>query len=226
VDAAIARLGAYQWLAFTSSNGVESFLGRLLSTGRDLRALGGIKLAAIGPATAEALAGYHLTADVVPGSFNSEGLVEALREQVRGQRVLLARADRGIELLREELGRVADVEQVAVYSQRDAAIDPGQEERHPGVAALNAGRVDYVTLTSSNIARGLLAALTEAGRRAVEAGRVRLVTISPRTSAAVRESGLPVAAEARRYTTEGVVEALLGLAQVAEGVEGQVADHA
>ncbi len=209
VDDALARLGDYQWLVFTSGNGVRSFLGRLLGTGRDLRALGGLKLAAIGPATAEELAGWHLRADVVPALFNSEGLVEALRDRVRGQRVLLARADRGVELLRDELGKVADVEQVAVYSQRDARLAPGG----PVLEELRRGEIDLVTLTSSNVARVLLEALDEAGRDKVRAGRVRLVTISPRTSEAVRALGLPVAGEARVYTTQGVIEALCALAE-------------
>src|SRR5262245_46367071 len=143
VDAALARLGDYHWLAFTSANGVKAFLDRLLARGRDLRALGGLKLAAIGPATAEALKAYHLSADVVPAEFNSEGLVAALRPRVAGQRVLLARADRGLELLREELGKIAAVEQIAVYSQRDAELPAGDV-----LARLNAGEIEYVTLTS------------------------------------------------------------------------------
>jgi uroporphyrinogen III methyltransferase/synthase len=204
VDAALGRLASYQWLVFTSANGVRFFLGRLLSSGRDLRALGGLKLAAIGPATAEGLSDWHLKADVVPEQFNSEGLVEALRELVRGQRVLLARANRGIELLRDELGRVAEVEQVAVYSQRDVVLEPGC----PVLERLRSGEFDFVTLTSSNTATVLLGALDEQARKQVLAGRVKLVTISPRTSDAVRALGLPVAAEAREYTTAGVIEAL------------------
>lgn len=206
VDDAIARLGEFSWLVFTSANGVTSFLDRLPATGRDLRALGGVKLAAIGPATAEALAAYHLRADVVPEEFNSEGLVESLRERVRGGRVLLARADRGLELLRDELGKVAVVEQVAVYSQRDATMDADVVRR------LEEGEIEYVTLTSTNVAKGLIAALGERGRSLVREGSTKLVTISPRTSAAVREAHLPVAAEAREYTTAGVLEALIGLA--------------
>jgi uroporphyrinogen III methyltransferase/synthase len=216
VDAALARLGSYQWLVFTSSNGVRAMLTRLLATGRDLRALGSVKLAAIGPATAEQLRTWHLTADVVPGEFNSEGLVEVLRERVRGQRVLLARADRGIELLRDELARVADVEQVAVYSQVDARL----ETAHPVLDGLRKGEIDFVTLTSSNIARALLGAVDERVREHVQSGRTRLVTISPRTSAVVRDLGFAVAAEAREYTTAGVIEAVCALARQQHGRPG------
>src|SRR5439155_3063227 len=128
--------------------------------------------------------GYHLEPDVVPGEYSSEGLVAALRERVRGQRVLLARADRGLDLLREELSAVAEVEQVAVYTQTDAPL-----------AQVSLGEVDYVSLTSSNIARALLSALDDEAREQIRQGRTALVSISPRTSAAVREAGLPVAAE-------------------------------
>src|SRR5207237_1905019 len=95
VDEALARLGEYQWLVFTSVNGVQAFLRRLRRTGRDLRALGHVRLAAIGPATADALRDYHLEPDLVPEAYRSEVLADALRERVAGQRVLLARADRG-----------------------------------------------------------------------------------------------------------------------------------
>jgi uroporphyrinogen III methyltransferase/synthase len=204
VDRALAELDSFGWLVFTSANGVQAFVGRLRQRGRDLRALGRLKLAAIGPATAAALRGFHLDPDVVPAEFNSEGLAAALREAVRGQRVLLARADRGIELLREVLGAVAAVEQVAVYAQTDAALDAQAE----GLVRLGRGGIDFVTLTSSNVARALIGALDETARARIRAGQVRLVTISPRTSAAVRELGLPVAAEAREYTTRGVLAAL------------------
>jgi uroporphyrinogen III methyltransferase/synthase len=209
VDRALEQLAAYRWLVFTSSNGVDAFVRRLRQMGRDLRALGGLKLAVIGPATAEALRAYHLEADVMPDTFNSEGLAAALRDQVAGQRVLLARADRGVELLREELSAVTTVDQVAVYSQRDAQLD----ESEPALRMLSEGRIDFVTLTSSNIAWALIGALDGAAREQIRGGRTALVCISPRTSAAVRQLGLPVAAEAGEYTTEGVLAALCGLAR-------------
>jgi uroporphyrinogen III methyltransferase/synthase len=206
VDRALADLGRYQWLVFTSVNGVDALVGRLRQTGRDLRALGPLRLAVIGPATADALRRYHLEPDLVPAVYDSEGLAAALKERAAGQRVLLARADRGREVLRQQLASVALVEQVAVYSQVDAVELTGE-----GAEALRQGQIDYVTLTSSNIARALLRALDAPALEFIRAGTVQLVTISPVTSAAVREFGLPVAAEAREYTSEGVVAALLAL---------------
>lgn len=220
VDRALAQLSSYQWLAFTSANGVEAFVRRLRHTGRDLRALGSVRLAVIGPATADALRRYHLEPDLIPSPYDSESLASALLPHVAGQRVLLARADRGRDVLREHLSKVAEVEQIAVYSQVDA-IDANDE----ALQTLRRGEIDFITLTSSNIARSLLRPLTqpspppggegwgEGVAERIYLGAVRLVSISPITSAAIRELGLPVAAEAREYTAEGVVQAILGLSQ-------------
>jgi len=207
VDRAIERLSAYQWLVFTSVNGVQGFLGRLRHLGRDLRALGGIKLAAIGPGTAEALERYYLKADLVPAVYDSEHLAASLLPRVTGQRVLLARANRGRELLREELARVAEVDQVAVYTQQDA-LPPD----HEVLDALRRGEIEFVTITSSNIARALAALLDAPTRGRLQSGDVKLISISRVTSDAIRALGLPVAAEAREATAEGVVEAIITLA--------------
>src|SRR5262249_46580158 len=158
---------------------------------------------AIGPATADALRSYHLEPDLVPARFQSEDLADALCERVRGGRVLLARADRGRELLRDRLAAVARGEQVAVYSQA-GAVGPGAGT----LGRLRRGEFDYVTLTSSNIARAMVRALGEDGTGPLRDGRTRLVTISGVTSAAVREMGLPVAAEADEATAAGTVRAV------------------
>src|SRR5262249_13784237 len=138
-DRALAELASYQWLVFTSSNGVHAFFRRLRQTGRDVRALGPVRLAAIGPATAEALRAYHLEPDLVPPEYCSESLAAALAKTVAGQRVLLARADRGRDVLRRELARVAHVEQVTVYVQKDAILDGTGALDH-----LRRGELDYV----------------------------------------------------------------------------------
>jgi uroporphyrinogen III methyltransferase / synthase len=127
--------------------------------------------------------------------------------RVAGGRVLLARADRGRDLLREELAAVAQVDQVAVYSQVDAV-----EMDLELLEQVNQGKIDFITLTSSKIAESLVRMLDPAARQRIRNGEVRLVTISPVTSAAVRKLGLPVAAEAGEYTAEKVVEAMAALA--------------
>jgi uroporphyrinogen III methyltransferase/synthase len=207
VDRALTNLASYQWLVFTSVNGVHALVRRLRQIGRDLRALGSVKLAAIGPATAAALRGYHLEPDLVPQRYQSEYLAEELSRQVAGQRVLLARADRGRELLREELGKIATVDQIAVYAQVDA-VEPDAET----LELLRGGKIDFATLTSSNIPRALVRALDDEALAPLRDGRTRLVTISPVTSEAVRELGLPVAAEAVEATKDGVLAAVIRLA--------------
>jgi uroporphyrinogen III methyltransferase/synthase len=201
------RDGSWDWLVFTSANGVHSVLRRLDARGRDLRDLGRVKLAAIGPKTAEALREYHLRADVVPdAAFSSEGLVEALKPHVAGQRVLLARANRGRELLREELAAIATVEQVTVYEQVEAvAADDAVLD------ALRRGEIRYVTLSSSNVARSLLAAFDDTIRGRIDRGVVRLVAISPETGKAIRELDYPVAAEATSFTEDGLIDAVIRL---------------
>jgi uroporphyrinogen III methyltransferase/synthase len=207
VDQALEDLATFDWLVFTSANGVHYFFKRLLAGKRDLRALGAIKLAAIGPKTAEALRQYHLEPDLVPATFQSEHLAAALKEKISPtQRVLLARADRGRELLHDELAGICTVAQVAVYSQVDA-VDPGD----PVLDLLRRGEIDLVTVTSTNIAGALFRSLDATCRARLERGETRLVSISPVTSADIRAAGLPVAAEARQATAEGLVEVLMEL---------------
>lgn len=208
VDRALEQLSSYHWLVFTSANGVHALLRRLRQRGQDLRALAGVRLAAIGPRTAETLRSYHLEPDLVPPRYCSEELAAALAPRVAGQRVLLARADRGRDVLPRLLAEVAQVEQIAVYRQCDLVqADPAVLE------ALRQGAIHYVTLTSPSIARAFVALLDPDSRRLLEQRQVQLVALSPVTGAALRELGLPVAAEAQEYTQAGLVTALLHLAR-------------
>jgi uroporphyrinogen III methyltransferase/synthase len=205
VDAAIRELSKYQWLVFTSANGVEAFLGRVRTLGLDWRALGPVTLATIGPKTAAALRERHLEPDLVPERYQSEDLAAALRQAIApGQRVLLARADRGRELLYDELSKHCRVEQIAVYSQVDAV-----ELDEAVLGQLRRGEIDFVTLTSANIARSLLGRLDATCLARIRDGQTKLVTISAVTSAAVRDHGLPVAAEAAEATMDGMLAALV-----------------
>jgi len=204
VDAALANLSSYRWLVFTSANGVEWFLRRLLETSRDARTLGGVKIAVNGPATAEALGRYFLKPDLMPPEFRAESLAEVLKPHIAGQRVLLALADRGREVLREELSAIAQLDQIAVYTQVDG-VDVNAE----GMQRLRGGEIDVVTLTSPNIARSLARSLDEATKQRLCRGEIEVATISPLTSAAVRELGWPVAREAREYTVPGLLQTLL-----------------
>ncbi len=202
IDAAIQSIKMYDWIVFTSANGVRFFFDRVLRLGFDARVLGGVRIAAIGPATADALADYSLKADLIPHKYRSEELAAELAAVAVGKRVLLARADRGRSLLKDELEAIAHVDQIAVYKNRDAtSIDSAVIER------IDDGTIDWVVLTSSAIARRFLELLPESTRSRIK-GNVRIATISPVTSATVRELGFEVDLEASTYTWEGIVQAL------------------
>jgi uroporphyrinogen III methyltransferase/synthase len=198
VDAALARLDQYDWLVFSSGNGVRYLLQRILATGGDMRRLGHIKLAAIGPGTAAELARYRLRADLVPGQYRAESLAAALAGEAAAKRFLLARTNRGRQVLPEQLAAAGGiVEQVIVYSTVEV------EQPNAEIAAAMAdGQIDWVTVTSSAIARSLAALFGEDLRK------TRLASISPVTSGVLRELGYEPAAEAKEYTMAGLVEAI------------------
>lgn len=209
LDDAITRLHQFDWLVFTSSNGVRSFFDRLEALGHDLRQVGRLKFATIGPTTAETLSKYRLRADLIPQSYRSEELASALAQVAAGQRILLARADRGRTVLKDELQHVAHVEQVPVYTNTDARTLPSAV-----VERIAEGTVDWITLTSSAITERLHALLPEAARQNVGQS-ARLVSLSPITSATANRLGWTVDVEATVYTWRGLVEALI--ARVAAG---------
>ncbi len=208
VDAALERIAGYDWLVFSSSNGVKRLLDRLLLRGGSLEQLATVKLAAIGPGTAAELVRYGLAADVVPQEYRAESLAEALAPHAAGKRFLLARASRGRQVLPEQLTAAGGiVEQVVVYSTNDV------ETADPQIAAaLAAGRVDWVTVTSSAIARAIVGLFGEQLRKA------RLASISPVTSQTLRELGHPPAAEAAEYTMAGLVAAIAACPQLSTEV--------
>jgi uroporphyrinogen III methyltransferase/synthase len=207
-DAAIERLrtGGYDWVAFTSANGVTAFFDRLTRLGWDARVLGRVQLAAIGPATAAALVDRRLIPDLVPADdLRSEGLADLLAERCRGGRVLLAQAAQGRELLRERLQAVAEVDVAPVYEQASAVYGTGE-----AFDRLRRGEIDVVTLTSPNVAKAFLAACDDVTRQRLRDGPTRLVANSGRLAELLAEEGLP-AVVAPDPTNEGLVQALIGL---------------
>lgn len=197
-DDALNHLDRYDWVVFSSANGVRQFLDRLEQMA-DLRRLGRVRIAAIGPGTAEELARYRLRADRIPDQYRAEALAESLAGEARGQRFLLIRASRGREVLAEQLTAAgAHVEQIVAYTNTDVT------EADPQItAALAAGQIDWITVTSSTIARSLVRLFGEGLRLA------KLVSISPITSDVLRGLDYPPAAEAAQYTISGVIEAIL-----------------
>jgi uroporphyrinogen-III synthase len=206
LDAAIAGLAGYDWLVFTSVNGVAAFAGRLAATGSGWEARGLARVAAIGPATARALEERGVRVDLIPEEYIAEGILDGLGN-VAGQRLLLARADIARRALADGLRlRGADVDEVAAYR---TVIQPA------ALVAIRAAlegdeRVNAITFTSSSTARGLLDGLAALGREPAEAlTGVALAAIGPVTAATLRAAGLEVALVAREYTIPGLVAALV-----------------
>ncbi|MEM9354382.1 MAG: uroporphyrinogen-III synthase, partial [Planctomycetota bacterium] len=199
VDDAIGRLPDFDWLVFSSSNGVSYFLDRVNTLGLDLRVLGGVKLAAIGPATEEELGRRGLRADLTPAEYRAEALAEKLQIGAENKRFLLLRASRGREVLAEQLRSAGGVvEQVIVYQSVDVnrADDSVRDE-------LERGAIDWVTVTSSAIARSVARLYGDALRN------TRLAAISPLTAGVLDDLGLAPEAIAAEYTTAGLVDALV-----------------
>jgi len=203
LDAALNRLDEFDWLVFTSANGVDAFFNRLWATGRDARSLGKIRCAAIGPSTADALAEFRVRADVVPDEYRAEGLAAALIPLVGGKRVLWPRANRGRDVLPNELTSAgATVEQVVVYENVDSAALPDDV-----LTTIESEQLDWIALSSPSIARSLAQALPDELRSKLGT-TTKLATISPVTSQAAKDTGLPVSAEATAFTWDGIFEAI------------------
>ena len=199
----LARLDKYQWLIFTSVNGVAAFFDRLWQTGRDVRSTGHLQIAAIGSSTAAALESRGLRADIVPNSFRAEALAELLSPQMSGQRVLWARASRGRDVLPQTLTAAgATVDEVVVYRNDD--VEHFDTEV---VEMVRSGSLDWVGLSSPSVARQF-AKLLSLHQIAQESLCTKIATISPVTSAAAEEVGLAVAVEATTYTWDGIIDAI------------------
>ena len=205
LDAAIARLGRYDWLIFTSVNGVRAFAERLAATGHTWASRGLARVAAIGPATAQALAREGVPVDLTPDEYVAEGILEGLG-LVAGQRMLLARADIARRSLAEGLAlRGAEVDEIAAYRTVTQPVAPELIQR-----VLVSDHVDALTFTSSSTVRGLLQGLASAGLEPHETLRgVALAAIGPITAATLRENGLEPALVAEEYTVPGLTTALV-----------------
>ena len=205
LDRAIAELGRYDWLIFTSANGVRFFLERLDRSAVDLRALRA-KICAIGPATRAALEALHLKVDLMGKEYVAEGLLEAFAaHDLAGRRVLLPRAAVARDLVPVELAK---------HGARVDVVEAYRTVVPEGAAALAratfeaARKPDFITFTSSSTVQNFVDAAGAETLRGVKA-----VSIGPVTTRTARNLGIEVAAEARVYTIEGLVEAILAVCE-------------
>ncbi|HKV58610.1 MAG TPA: uroporphyrinogen-III synthase [Ktedonobacteraceae bacterium] len=227
LDDALRRLcGAtftyYDWLIFTSVNGVESVFGRLNEFGLTIPVANATRVAAIGPATAATLARYGVQTDLVPGEYIAEGVVAALIEDAQlrgtslaGKRVLLPRAAVARDVLVTELKAAsAIVQEVAAYRTLPVSSDDAQGLEV--VRMLQAGELHMLTFTSSSTVRNFMQWLMSSAPAMAEKLRAdggetlpSIACIGPITAQTAREMGLHPQIEATTFTIDGLIEAIV-----------------
>ncbi|MBA2669777.1 MAG: uroporphyrinogen-III synthase [Gemmatimonadetes bacterium] len=199
--AAVLGVDGFDWIVFTSVNGVERFWRELRRTGRDTESIAGISFCAIGPATAAAIGREGGVAELMPEEYVAEAVVEALsaRSELRGARILLPRAAEARSVLPDSLReRGAEVVEVAAYqSVPDAA------EANTVRVLLDRRQVDLITFTASSTVRNFVDAV------GIDIGDALVASIGPITTATARDAGLSVQIEAAEYTVPGLMAAIV-----------------
>lgn len=209
----------YDWLVFTSANGVHICLQRLQHLGYDLSILQRTRIATIGPATAEALTSYDLTADLIPDAYVAEGVAEAIIEDaqqhgiaIKGQHILLARAAEArkvLSIMLREAGALVD--DVPAYYTVTAAVDDeqGRDLWH----MLLQQQVHIITFASSSTVRNFMAWVKQCeeatGVTLAPTSLPTIACIGPITSQTARDLGLMVTVEAKEFTIDGLLEAIV-----------------
>ena len=202
LDRRISGLNKYEWVAFTSVNGVEAFFRRLYEMELDSRALAGLKIGAIGPMTARALLERGITADYIPEVHTGQGFISGLsKTATRGKRFLLPRADIADDEITSGLKKLgARVDEIAVYRTVRPRSNPARLKD-----LLLPGNLDVITFTSSSTVTNLLAGLGSAGIRHI---RAKIACIGPKTAATAVKAGLKVDILAKEQTMAGLIEAM------------------
>jgi len=207
VDAALAAAARFDWIIFTSANGVCAVKDRLMQGRRDVRTFGSAKIAAIGAATAKAIQSQLcLNVDLCPQQFVAEALAEQLTagDQARGKRFLLLRAEVTRPLLTQRLaqGGAAAVVDVAVYETQPVESLPPEL-----IEMIRHGQVQWITFTSSSTARNFIQLLGPEYRQTLQG--VKLASIGPVTSQTLRELGLEPAVQAVTFDIGGLLDAIV-----------------
>lgn len=219
LDDALLEIHDYDWLILTSVNGVKALAERIQHLGLDALNFVHLKVAAIGPATEQALEEQRFQVDVMPDRYVAEAVVSSLRGQVKGQRILLVRARVARDVIPEELRRAGAV--VDVIEAYETVAPEASRARLQAVLQDSAQKPDVITFTSSSTVRNFVSLLnlplppesplnklSGAPRPALLQG-VKLASIGPVTSVTLRQLGLPVDIEAGEYTVPGLVKAIL-----------------
>ena len=203
LDSAIKKLEDYDWLIFTSANGVSFFFERLYAKKKDIRDLKGIKICCIGPATAEQVENRGIRVDLVPDKFISEGILKSFYGiNLKGKKILIARAFKARDVLPEGLKKLgAGVDVATAY----VTVDSGKKKSDLS-AMFKENHVDVITFTSSSTVDNFVKFM---GRKFVLPEGVKIACIGPVTEAAAKRAGLSVDIHQEEYTMEGLVGALI-----------------
>ena len=205
VKQAVENLSAYDWIVFTSVNGVDYFFEQLFAAGKDVRALGRMKTAAIGPATAGRLREFGLTSDIIPKTYRAESVIEAFKDQqLKDKKILLPRAAAARPILPKELKKMgAEVEEIPAYETLKVT-----ESTDDLVQQLQDRRIDLITFTSSSTVKNFKALLPSENFKKLIQG-VTIASIGPITTDTASELGFEVHITADSYTIPGLVDAIL-----------------
>ena len=204
ITSTIDQLDSYDWLIFTSENGVTFFHDFLWELGKDARIFGGCKIAAIGSSTAAALERFQLRADIVPPDFRAESLAESLKPEATGKRLLWIRANRGRDVLPNELRPVcAQFDEIVVYEHTD--LDHWLPET---VEQIQKGGLDWIGLSSPAIARNLKQLQDRHPELTESLEKTQYAALSPVTRQAAEEIGIPIAVTAEVYTWNHLLQAI------------------
>ena len=190
----------YDWLVFTSANGVTAFFEMFFKLYNDAREIGGVRIAAIGPATASRVRDFHLKVELQPAEFIAEAIVAALQKEgsVENQRILLARAAQARDVLPRELTRLGAIVDEAIAYR----TVPETEDISGAQARFKSEGADLITFTSSSTVENFMAL------KLPWPGNLKTASIGPITSATMRELGLKVDVEAKQYDIPGLIEAI------------------
>jgi len=204
LDRAIGMLDQYQWLVFTSVNGVDFFFNRLFEKGYDVRSLHRVRTAVIGPATAERLRRFGFKSDIVPETYRAESIVDAFKtEKMADQRVLLPRAEEARPIIPDELRQMgAEVDEVTAYRTRRTDSKAGSL-----LTKLENRQIDLVTFTSSSTVRNF-ASMLPTHRITELLSSVTTASIGPITSQTAADLGVRIDITAKIYTISGLVDAI------------------
>jgi uroporphyrinogen-III synthase len=211
LDIALQNLAAYDWLILTSVNGVEAMWARMKKLRVTKKALGHLKIAAIGPATRKAIEAGGSGVDVVPKEYIAESVVKSLRRRVKGKRVLLVRAKVARDVIPNELRKAGA--QVDVIEAYETVVPKSSRSQLRATLRSSRRRPHVITFTSSSTAKNFMTLLNGGARsskkRPDHLKGISLASIGPVTSATLRQLHLGVDVEAKKYTIPGLIAAIV-----------------